>query len=122
MIHTLESWDTHWTHTSKAWDTVGYNNYKFWDTLYLQDWCKCSAYLLHRGPVQRRGICVLVSRGPRAMPHADILQKYALTAINRRGADMASPGHGRVNALRTAQNFPSGGFSTHGASGAFGAR
>ena len=38
MIHTLESWDTHWTHTSKAWDTVGYNNYKFWDTLYLQDW------------------------------------------------------------------------------------
>ena len=37
MIHTLESWDTHWTHTSKAWDTVGYNNYKFWDTLYLQD-------------------------------------------------------------------------------------
>ena len=39
MIHTLESWDTHWTHTSKAWDTVGYNNYKFWDTLYLQDCC-----------------------------------------------------------------------------------
>ena len=38
MIHTLESWDTHWSHTSKAWDTVGYNNYKFWDTLYLQDW------------------------------------------------------------------------------------
>ena len=37
MIHTLESWDTHWTHTSKAWDTVGHNNYKFWDTLYLQD-------------------------------------------------------------------------------------
>ena len=38
MIHTLESWDTHWTHTSKAWDTVGYNKYKFWDALYLQDW------------------------------------------------------------------------------------
>ena len=38
MIHTLESWDTHWTHTSKAWDTVGYNNYKVWNTLYLQDW------------------------------------------------------------------------------------
>ena len=37
MIHTLESWDTHWTHTSKAWDTVGYHNYNFWDTLYLQD-------------------------------------------------------------------------------------
>ena len=34
MIHTLDSWDAHWTHTSKAWDTVGYNNYQFWDTLY----------------------------------------------------------------------------------------
>ena len=58
MIHTLESWDIHWTRTSKAWDTVGYNNYKFWDTLYLQDWntlldinfvLRCVAHLQRAG-------------------------------------------------------------------------